>query len=119
MGSGSFLPARIEGIRTAKTADLPTLRLCHSERDAFLASVTISGLTYDELGARLGISRQAVHKWGRGGVPHKRIRAFCNATGTLLLAQFLELERLMKQAAQGVRESDRIRAIADAARAAA
>jgi hypothetical protein len=117
MGSKGFLPHRIEGIRTAKAADLSTLRLCASERDAFLASVTISGLTYDELGARLGVTRQAVHKWGREGVPHKRLRAFCNATGTLLLAQYVELERLMKQAAHGVREADRIRAIAEAAAA--
>lgn len=119
MRSGHLLPNRIEGVPTARRADADTLRLCGCERDAFLASVTISGLTYDEIGARVGVSRQAVHKWGAEGVPHKRIAAFCNATGTALLSQFLDFDRLLRQAAHGQRECDRIEAIASRIRAAA
>lgn len=111
-----LLPTRIEPVRSPQRADENTLRLCTSERDAFLASVTLSGLTYEEIAARIGITKQAVHKWGREGVPHNRVRAFCNATGTLLLDEYLRLDRLMRQAIGRSREADRITAIAEAAR---
>lgn len=96
-----------------------TLRLCTSERDALLVSITLSGLTYDELGARIGVSKQAVHKWTREGIPHKRVRAFCNATGTRLLEQYIDLQRALRAAQHRTREADRIAAIAAHTRAAA
>lgn len=86
--------------------------MCRTERDAFLASVTLSRLTYDEIAARIGVSKQAVHKWGRAGVPHKRLRAFCNATGTLLLEQWLAHDRAYREVEGRLRERDRIAAIA-------
>lgn len=108
MNRQGFLPARIEGIRSPAMACDETLRLCKTERHAFLASVTISGLTYEEIGLRLGITKQAVNKWGRGGVPHKRVRAFCNATGTRLLEQFIAWESAKRSAFNQLREADRI-----------
>jgi hypothetical protein len=119
VGRSQFLPSRIEGVRSARPASCDELRLCATERDAFLVSVQLSGLTYEDLAARIGVSKQAVHKWGREGVPHKRLSAFSNATGTTLVAQFIQFDRLLKQAAHGQRESDRIDAIAHQIRSAA
>lgn len=115
MTGRSLFSQRIEGVRSPAKGDERALRLCTSERDAFLASITLSGLTYDEIAARIGVSKQAVHKWRDAGVPHNRIRAFCNATGTMLLAEYLALERMMRQAVGRVREADRIQQIAEAA----
>jgi hypothetical protein len=110
---------RIEGVRSAEYASREQLAMCRTERDAFLTSVTLSRLTYDEIAARIGVSKQAVHKWGRAGVPHKRVRAFCNATGTLLLEQWLAHDRAYREVEGRLRERDRIAAIASYSQAAA
>lgn len=86
--------------------------MCASERDAFLVSMQLSGLTYEEVGQRVGVSKQGVHKWRDQGVPERRTRAFCNATGTLLVIQYRELQRAIRAAQQRTREVDRIAAIA-------
>lgn len=112
----SLLPRRIEGIRSPVPADLRTVRACYCESDAIRASITISGLTYTEIGARIGVSKQAVEKWARQGLPAKskpdRLTAFQNATGTLLVSQYRAIERAEREAAGRVRERDRIAAIA-------
>jgi hypothetical protein len=110
--SRSLFSQRIEAVRSPAPASADTLRLCVTERDAFLAAVTISGLTYEEIAARVGLTKQAVHKWGREGVPHSRVRAFCNATGTTLLRDFLDRERAVKAIQGRQRESERIAHIA-------
>lgn len=112
----SLLPPRIEGVRTPSSASEETLRLCRSERDAVLASIQLSGLTYEEIGARIGVTKQAVHKWVENGVPSRRVTAFCNATGTLLLDQYLRLQRAMREAMGQQRERDRIAHIASFSR---
>lgn len=112
MSRNGLLPHRIEGVRTPVHAPRDALALCRCERDAFLASVTLSGLTYDEIATRIGVSKQAVHKWGRAGVPSARVRAFCNATGTLLLEQWLAHDRAYREVEGRLRERDRIAAIA-------
>jgi DNA-binding CsgD family transcriptional regulator len=106
-----LFPPRIEGIRCPQAAAADTLRLCATERDAFLASMTISGKTYEQVGDCIGISKQAVEKW-KAGIPHKRITAFCNATGTTLMRDFLDRERAYKVIQGRQRESDRIAQIA-------
>jgi transposase-like protein len=88
------------------------LRLCATERDAFLVSVQLSRLSYASIAARIGVSKQAVHKWREQGVPHARTRAFCNATGSLLVIQFRELQKAIRVAQGRVREVDRIAFIA-------
>lgn len=108
----TLLPHRIEAIQSARLASDDVLRLCASERDAFLVSIQLSGLTYEEIGLRVGVSKQAVHKWREQGVPHKRTRAFCNATGTLLVIQFREMQKAIRAASNRTREADRIASIA-------
>lgn len=108
----TLLPNRIEAVRSPIPASGDVLRLCASERDAFLVSVQISGLTYEELGKRVGVSKQGVHKWREQGVPQKRTRAFCNATGTLLVIQYRDLQRAIRTVQNRTREADRIAAIA-------
>lgn len=108
----TLLPNRIEAVQSAKSAGDDVLRLCASERDAFLVSVQLSGLSYEEIGKRVGVSKQGVHKWREQGVPHKRTRAFCNATGTMLVIQYRELQKAIRVAQNRVREADRIAAIA-------
>lgn len=108
----TLLPHRIEGIRSPRPADLRTVRMCYCETDAIRASIAISGLTYGEIGARIGVTKQAVEKWARKGLPHNRTTAFQNATGTLLVEQYRAIERAEREAAGRVRERDRIAAIA-------
>lgn len=115
----SLFSQRIEGVRTARPASDDTLRLCASERDAVLVSIQLSGLTLAEIGARIGVSKQAIHKWERAGVPGNRVRAFCNATGTRLLEQYIELQRALRAAQGVVRERDRIAVIASYSQVAA
>lgn len=110
-----LLPRRIEAVRSPVVASASALRLCRCERDAVKASVALSRLTYAEIAARCGVKKQAVHKWTRAGVPSPRVRAFCNATGTRLLEQYIELERALRAAEGHVRERDYIQAITEAA----
>lgn len=118
MAGQGFLPSRIEGVRSPMPADSRTLRLCDSERDAFLASIQLSKLTYEEIAARIGVTKQAVSKWKAAGVPGSRVTAFCNATGTLLLRQYIDLQRALREAEGREREADRIAHIASFTRAA-
>lgn len=106
---------RIEGIRSASLAPHDMLRLCRTERDAVLASIALSTLTYSEIGARCGVSKQAVEKWARHGVPEARLRAFCNATGTRLVEQYVALQAAMREVEGHMREQDYIDAIVRAA----
>jgi len=108
----TLLPNRLEAVPSAKPASDDVLRMCASERDAFLVSVQLSGLTYEEIGKRVGVSKQGVHKWREQGVPHKRTRAFCNATGTMLVIQYREMQKAIRFAQSRVREADRIAFIA-------
>jgi hypothetical protein len=113
-----YFPQRIEAVRSPELVSDETLALCKTERDALLASITISGLTYDEIGARIGVTKQAVNKWTRKGIPHHRVRAFCNAVGNRLVEQFIQWELMKRQMRRQLRESDRIAAIVEQARAA-
>jgi len=106
---------RIEGIRSPAMASQDMLRMCRTERDAVLASITISGLTYSEIGARIGVSKQAVEKWARNGVPEARVRAFTNATGARLVEQYHALQEAFRAAEGNMRERDYIAAIVSAA----
>ncbi|HEY1035059.1 MAG TPA: hypothetical protein VGE09_08760 [Pseudoxanthomonas sp.] len=115
MRGQGLLPRRIEGVRSPSLACRETLRLCRSERDAVLASVALSKLTYAEIGARCGVTKQAVEKWTRKGIPSARVMAFCNATGTRLVEQYIELERALRVADGRMRELDYIAAIVRAA----
>jgi hypothetical protein len=118
MKGQGLLPVRIEGIRSPVMESDKTLRMCDTERDAFLTSVTLSGLTYQAIADRIGVTKQAVNKWSRNGVPHDRVRAFCNATGSLLLTQYIKVEQAKAAVYGHMRETDRIEQIACQARAA-
>lgn len=107
-----LLPHRMEGVRSPALATDETVRRCKDERDAFLVSVQLSRLTYEEIGARIGVTKQAVHKWADSGVPSRRVRAFCNATGTRLLEQWLAEHRAIQEVRGRLRERDRIASIA-------
>lgn len=93
--------------------------MCFCETDAVKASIAISGLTYAEIGARIGVTKQAVEKWCRAGLPQNRTTAFQNATGTLLVEQYRAIERAEREAAGRIRERDRIAAIASYSQVAA
>jgi transposase len=114
----AYFPQRIEAVRGPQLASDDTLALCKSERDALLVSVTLSGLTYEEIAARIGVSKQAVNKWTRKGIPASRVTAFCNATSTRLVEQFIQWELAKRQMRHQMREADRIAAIVEQARAA-
>ena len=111
--SKPLIPQRIEAVSGARLADERTLRLCFSEQDAILASIALSGLTYREIAARMGRSKSLINAMAKGerGLAHKVTHAFCNATGTLLVVQYREMERALAQAAGRVRERDRMAAI--------
>ena len=111
MNRNALFPQRIEGIRSPQPAAADTLRMCVTERDAFLASITISGKTYEQIGACIGVSKQAVEKWKKG-IPDARIAAFCNATGTTLVRDFLNRERALHAIQGRQNESERIAQIA-------
>lgn len=115
----AYFPQRIEGVASPKLATDDTLRLCSCERDAVLVSIQLSGLTYAEIGARCGVTKQAVEKWARKGVPSKRERAFMNATGTRLIEQYRKLHEAIRFAQGRIREADRIAAIASYSQVAA
>ena len=109
----SLLPARIEGIPTPRAADEHTLRMCFNEQDAIRASIALSRLTYREIAARMGCSKSLLNAVAKGErqLTAKRTRAFCNATGTLLMMQYREMERALHMACGRVRERDRIASI--------
>ena len=109
-----LIPQRIEAIATARMADERTLRLCFTEQDALLASIQLSGLTYREIAARMGVSKSLVNAFAKGEreLTDRRTAAFCNATGTLLIRQYRELQRALRIAQGVVRERDRIASIA-------
>lgn len=108
-----FLPPRVEGVPSPKMADERTLRMCFSEQDAIIASITLSGLTYREIATRMGRSKSLINAMAKGerGLSRKNTTAFCNATGTLLVVQYREMVRALEQATGRVRERDRMAAI--------
>jgi len=108
----TLLKPRIEAVASARLATTETLRLCATERDAVLVSIRMSGCSLETLGDRIGVTKQAVSKWARDGVPSRRVRAFCNATGSLLLQQYTDLQRAMRASQGMARECDRIADIA-------
>lgn len=109
----SLLPQRIEAVASAKMADERTLRMCFSEQDAIVASITLSGLTYREIAARMGKSKSLVNAIAKGErqLSPRTTQAFCNATGTLLVIQYREMERALREASGRVRCRDRMQAI--------
>lgn len=109
----SLIPQRLEAVAGPKLADERTLRMCFSERDAIAASVALSGLTYREIAARMGKSKSLVNAMVKGErrLSHKNTRAFCNATGTLLVVQYREMVKALDAAAGRVKERDRLAAI--------
>lgn len=113
-GVATLLPTRIEGVPTPRPADEHTLRMCFSEQDAIAASIALSGLTYRELAARMGVSKSLVNAMAKGERPlsARRTSAFCHATGTTLIQQYRDMERALREAAGRQRERDRIAAIA-------
>lgn len=104
---------RIESIGSPRYADERTLRMCFSEQDAIKASIQLSGLTFREIAARMGKSKSLIDLLNKGerGLTRKNTQAFCNATGTLLVIQYREMDRALAQAQGRVRERDRIAAI--------
>lgn len=112
-GVATLLPPRIEGVRTPQPADERTLRMCFSEQDAIVASITLSSLTYREIAARMGVSKSLVNAMAKGERPltQRRSQAFCNATGTTLIFQYRDMERALREVAGRQRERDRIAAI--------
>jgi hypothetical protein len=114
MGSQKeLIPQRIEAVASPRLADERTLRMCFSEQDAISASITLSGLTYREVAARMGASKSLVNALAKGerGLTDRRTTAFCNATGTLLVRQYRDMERALRIAAGRTRERDRMAAI--------
>lgn len=109
----NLLPSRIEGVRSPREADERTLRLCFSEQDAIAASIALSGLTYREIAARMGVSKSLINAIAKGEreLTDRRTAAFCNATGTLLVRQYRAMERALREAAGRVRQRERIAAI--------
>jgi hypothetical protein len=109
----SLMPQRIEAVAGPKLADERTLRMCFSEQDAILASIQLSHLTYREIAGRMGKSKSLVNAMAKGvrGLSRRNTQAFCNATGTLLVIQYREMERALAVAAGRVRERDRMAAI--------
>ncbi|MFC4729498.1 hypothetical protein [Coralloluteibacterium thermophilus] len=107
---GALLPPRLEVVERPRDADERTLRLCFSERDAIAASVVLSGRTYREIAARMGVSKTLVDAMVKGDRPltAKRTAAFCAATGTNLVRQYREMERALRAATGNLRERDRI-----------
>lgn len=114
----TLLPARIEAVPSPRAASFDVLRLCANEREAALVSIRMSKLSQAEIAKRIGVSKQAISKWLLEGVPGGRVRAFGNATGTTLLAQYHGLQKAMRDADGVPRECDRIDRIASLAMAA-
>lgn len=113
--NASLLPCRIESVPAPREADERTLRMCFSEQDAIQASIALSHLTYREIAGRIGRSKSWVHALASGELQLTTrgnvTRAFCNATGTLLIEQYREMERAMREATGRVRRRDRINSI--------
>lgn len=105
-------------VQSARPAPFDVLRLCGSERDAVLVSVRLSRLSQATIAARMGVSEQAFSKWLTAGIPADRVTAFCNVTGTSLLAQYHAMNRAFRDASGAPRETDRIAQIAALAEAA-
>lgn len=87
--------------------------MCFCEADAVKASIALSSLTYREIADRMGVSKSLVNALAKGEreLTDRRTRAFCNATGTNLVAQYREMERALREATHRVRERDRIAAM--------
>lgn len=105
-----LIKQRIEGVATPRNADERTLRMCFTERDAVVVSITLSALTYREIGARMGVSKSMVNALAKGErrLTDRRTQSFCNATGTNLVKQYREMERALREAAGRALERDRI-----------
>lgn len=61
----------------------------------------------------MGASKSLVNALAKGerSLTTRRVRAFCNATGTLLVVQYREMDRALREAAGRVKARDRMAAI--------
>jgi hypothetical protein len=106
-----------------RVADAGMVASCRNERGAIQMSIELSGLKHRQVAALCGISGPALSKWKTNGVPRKlhewqpnRVKDFCGATGTMLLAQWIRYDREERAKSGREREAERIALIAQHAR---
>lgn len=113
MSVAALLPRRIEGVPTPKLADWKSVKRCECEADAIAGSIALSGLTNREIAARMGVSPCLLTAMVQGtrNLTHRRTAAFCNATGSLLVCQYRELQRALRECAGRLTRADHIASI--------
>ena len=74
------------------------LRLVESEAQALAVSIAAGGHKLAYVAACIGKSVPYVSRLqsGKRPIPHKLVAPLCAATGSLLLAQFIDLQRAME-----------------------
>lgn len=81
-------------------ADAPArvLRLIESEAQALAVSIRAGGHKLAYIAACVGKSEGYVSRMARGArpIPHKLVAPLCAATGSNLLAQYLQLQRALQ-----------------------
>lgn len=81
-----------------RSAPANVLRLVESEAQALAVSIAAGGHKLAYVAACIGKSVAYVSRLqtGQRPIPHKLIAPLCAATGSLLLAQFIDLQRAME-----------------------
>ena len=98
--------------RGPSNAPAKVLRQVDSEAQALAVAIRAGGHKLDYVAACIGKSRAYVSRLqsGKRSIPDKLIAPLCAATGSLLLAQFRELQAAL-QGASEAREIERLAAM--------
>jgi hypothetical protein len=98
-GNQNRLPLAFGVHRAPKDAPAKVLRQIDSEAQALAVSIQSGHHKLDYVGACIGKSRGYVSRLaaGKRRIPRKLVAPLCAATGTNLLAQFIELQDALNQ----------------------
>ena len=101
------------GVHRAPTpAPAKLLRQVESDAQALAVSMRAGGHKLAYVAACIGKSRAYVSRMqtGKRPIPHRLVAPLCAATGTLLLRQFIDLQRALEGQSETTRLADLLRA---------
>lgn len=101
------------GVHNApKAAPAHVLRMVETEAQALAVSILAGGHKLDYVAACIGKSRSYVSRMQRGSapIPHRLVGPLCAATGSLLLRQFIDLQRALEGQSETYRLAELLRA---------
>lgn len=112
IGNQISLPLAFGAHHAPKPAPPHVLRMVETEAQALAVSILAGGHKLEYVGACIGKSKAYVSRLqnGKRPIPNRLIGPLCAATGSLLLRQFIDLQRALEGQCEAHRLAELLRA---------